>query len=567
MPWLLAFFLRSRFWRARFDMRPSSHAPGGWMIGVGNRGRPVSTLSNLLAAHTALTGAAVAHLQRVVAEWQLLADLSFADFLLWVPVEDTQHSGEHADRGAGPSRAQDRDRRFLCVAQSRPTTTATAHPEDMVGATASASQVPQLERALQDAAMRREDQPRWLRGRSVRREVVPVRVPGDAAQRSSTRGSGEESAGGVVAVLGRDTNLAAPRVPSTLEVSYLAVAADLCQMVADGTFPVAAGRDEGSSTPRVGDGLVRLSSSGRVLYASPNAASAFHRLGRTEELVGADLATVVREVADDAFEAGEAADHLRGALAGTPSQRAELEGHGASAVLRALPLRPRGVPSGALVLVRDVTEVRRRDRALLSKDATIREIHHRVKNNLQTVAALLRLQARRIDAAEAKSALEEAVRRVGSIAIVHETLSGAADEQVGFDEIADRLGRMVTEVSATGEQVRVVRSGSFGVLGSDAATALAMVLTEVLQNAVEHGYGPDEPGRIDLVVTRLVGRLEVTVEDDGRGLPAGFDLDASTNLGLSIVRTLVESELGGRLTVDAAPSGQGARVVVDVPLA
>ncbi|MDF2977778.1 MAG: putative two-component system sensor kinase, partial [Actinomycetospora sp.] len=259
------------------------------MIGVGNRGRPVSTLSNLLAAHTALTGAAVAHLQRVVAEWQLLADLSFADFLLWVPV-DTQRSG------AGPSTRDGRDRRFLCVAQSRPTTTATAHPEDMVGATASASQIPQLERALQDPAVRREDQPRWLRGRSVRREVVPVRVPvGDGAQRSSTVGEGDGAqrsstvgeGDGVVAVLGRDTNLAAPRVPSTLEVSYLAVSADLCQMVADGTFPVAAGRDEGSSTPRVGDGLVRLSSSGRVLYASPNAASAFHRLGRTEELVGA----------------------------------------------------------------------------------------------------------------------------------------------------------------------------------------------------------------------------------------------------------------------------------------
>jgi two-component sensor histidine kinase len=193
-----------------------------------------------------------------------------------------------------------------------------------------------------------------------------------------------------------------------------------------------------------------------------------------------------------------------------------------------------------------------------------------VKNNLQTVAALLRLQARRIDAPEAKSALEEAVRRVGSIAIVHETLSSAADEVVGFDEIADRLGRMVTDVSATGDQVRVVRSGTFGVIGSDAATALAMVLTEVLQNAVEHGYAHEEgvgrTGRIDLVVSRLVGRLEVTVEDDGRGLPPGFDLDASTHLGLSIVRTLVESELGGRLSLAAAASGTGTRVAIDVPL-
>ena len=517
------------------------------MIGVGNRGRPVSTLSNLLAAHTALTGAAVAHLQRVVAEWQLLADLSFADFLLWVPV------------------GEDRERRFLCVAQSRPTTTATAHPEDMVGATASASQVPQLERALQDAAMRREDQPRWLRGRSVRREVVPVRVPGDAAQRSSTRGPGEESAGGVVAVLGRDTNLAAPRVPSTLEVSYLAVAADLCQMVADGTFPVAAGRDEGSSTPRVGDGLVRISSSGRVLYASPNAASAFHRLGRTEELVGADLATVVREVADDAFEAGEAAEHLRGALAGTPSQRAELEGHGASAVLRALPLRPRGVPSGALVLVRDVTEVRRRDRALLSKDATIREIHHRVKNNLQTVAALLRLQARRTPHSEAQEALTESVRRVASIALVHEALAASVDERVDIDEVLDRVLPMMNDLARPDRRVSMRREGEVGVLPAVMATPLVMVVTELVSNALEHGFAERASGSVVIAARRTAAQLEVEVRDDGCGLPETFSLERAPGLGLQIVRTLVDSELAGSLSIRPGEDA-GTRAILGVPL-
>ncbi len=200
-----------------------------------------------------------------------------------------------------------------------------------------------------------------------------------------------------------------------------------------------------------------------------------------------------------------------------------------------------------------------------------------MKNNLQTVAALLRLQARRIDSESARSALEEAVRRVGTIAIVHETLSEAVEEQVDFDDVADRLGRMVTEVSAAGDRVRVRRDGRFGVLPSEVATALAMVLTEVLQNAVEHGYGPSgEPveglpegslrGQIVVTVRRLVGRLHMSVDDDGRGLPAGFDLDGSTNLGLSIVRTLVESELGGQLAVGAAPAGPGTRAAIDIPL-
>jgi two-component system, sensor histidine kinase PdtaS len=221
------------------------------------------------------------------------------------------------------------------------------------------------------------------------------------------------------------------------------------------------------------------------------------------------------------------------------------------------------------VLVRDVTDLRRRDRELVTKDATIREIHHRVKNNLQTVAALLRLQARRIDSEEARSALEEAVRRVGSIAIVHETLSQEVLDEVDFDEIADRLGAMVTDVGAgpdgTHDRPVVRREGSFGMLPNETATALAMVLTELLQNAVEHGYPGGSAGTITVGPERLAGRLRVSVDDDGKGLPEGFDPDTSLNLGLSIVRTLVESELGGQLELRPRPEG-GARAVVDVPL-
>ena len=244
-----------------------------------------------------------------------------------------------------------------------------------------------------------------------------------------------------------------------------------------------------------------------------------------------------------------------------------MESAGVALILRAIPLRPEGEHIGALILVRDVTELRRRDRELVTKDATIREIHHRVKNNLQTVAALLRLQARRMDTPDARAALEEAVRRVGTIAIVHETLSEAVEAHVEFDEIADRLGRMVTDVSGIGQSVRVERTGSFGQLASEAATALAMVLTEVLQNAVEHGYGAGDTGPITLDARRLVGRLHVTVEDDGRGLPEGFDLDA-VNLGLSIVRTLVESELDGQFEMGPAhaPATRGTRVGIDVPV-
>jgi two-component sensor histidine kinase len=240
--------------------------------------------------------------------------------------------------------------------------------------------------------------------------------------------------------------------------------------------------------------------------------------------------------------------------------------------MRALPLLPAGVPIGALVLVRDVTEVRRRDRELLTKDATIREIHHRVKNNLQTVAALLRLQARRVTSPDAKVALEESVRRVASIAIVHETLSMSVDEEVQFDGVVDRIGAAATEVAAPETKVRMRRASPFGVLPAEIATPLAMVLNELLLNAVEHGFpARDEPppgeefGEVVISAHRFRKQLHVSVADNGCGLPPDFDLNSADRLGLQIVRSLASGELRG--SIEMRPrAGGGTEAVLVVPL-
>jgi len=245
---------------------------------------------------------------------------------------------------------------------------------------------------------------------------------------------------------------------------------------------------------------------------------------------------------------------------------AEVEGNGSVVHLRAIPLIVSGQRTGALVLVRDVTELRHRERELLTKDATIREIHHRVKNNLQTVAALLRLQARRVQAPEARDALAEAVRRVGSIAVVHETLSHASEEIVDFDDIAERVIMVAGEVSAAEVPVVPKIIGSFGLLSASMATPLAMVLMELLQNALQHGLAASTgPALLEVSATRESERLCVTVSDNGAGLPAGFDPEATTSLGLQIVRTLVVGELGGRLRFAPRPGG-GTEAMVDLPV-
>ena len=493
------------------------------------------TLSQLVRAQTALGDAALAHLHRVVADWRLLADLSFADLVLYVAT---------------------RDGGWVAVAQQRPTTGPTSLLDDVVGVRAGPVEQTLLATAWREQRICREGDPVWQGDLPVREEAIPVRGPG----------------GQLVAVVARRTNLAATRAPSRLEIAYLRCADDLVQMLFEGRFPFGDTAGEADSSPRVGDGIIRLDEAARVVYASPNALSAYRRLGLTADLHGADLpaTTAALAASDEPVDAAVA-----GVLSGRSPREAEVEVGGAAVQLRVIPLLPGGTRVGALVLVRDVTEVRRRDRALLSKDATIREIHHRVKNNLQTVAALLRLQARRVsEDSAAREALEEAVRRVASIALVHETLAVTLDESVDFDGIADALARGVNDIAAAGAPVRVARSGRFGALPAAVATPLAMVLNELLHNAAEHGYG-DRGGTVELTAQREAAgggddpnaeRLVVTVTDHGAGLPPGFRLEATTRLGLAIVRTLVESELRGSIRLEPAAGG-GTRAVVDVPLA
>jgi two-component sensor histidine kinase len=491
----------------------------------------MSTLSELLAEHTQLTGDAVEHLQRLVAEWQLLADTSFADFLLWIPVEGTALESD-----------------YLCVAQARPTTAPTAHAEDMVAVRAAATENPQLRRAVVEGRICRDEDPRWHLEVPVRTETIPVR-----------------HAGAVIAVLSRDTNLAMPRVPSPLEIAYLGSASDLCQMVADGTFPPRATVAGADTSPRAGDGLIRLDAHGLVAYASPNALSAYHRMGHASDLVGLPLDKATRALAADPFDAAEVAARIGAALQGRNSLQMEVHARGAVMLVRALPLHPRGDAAGALVLVHDVTDLRRRDLALLSKDATIREIHHRVKNNLQTVAALLRLQARRTAIPEARRALAESVRRVNSIALVHETLSASVAERVDLDELVDKVLPAIGDGATAESRAKVRREGSFGTLPAALATPLVLVLTELVHNALAHAFEPGRAGEVVVTARRNAATLDVTVADDGRGLPAGFDVETAGGLGLQIVRTLLESELDSALQVRAR-SGGGTEALIRLSL-
>lgn len=485
----------------------------------------MSTLSDLATRHAALDAADLEWLHLLVGDWQVISDLAFADLVLWLPTSDGD---------------------FIAIAQCRPSTGATVHYDDVVGSRAPDGQRPQLQRSLTEVRAQRSREPRWFGSYAVREEAVPVVREGRA-----------------IAVVARQTNLGGARTPSRLELNYVESADELMGMIGRGEFPATnAPTGPRRGAPRVGDGLIRLNSEGEVLYASPNALSCFHRLGALGDLVGRSLIEVTAELVEHKAPVDESMPLV---VMGRAPWRTDIESKGVALSLRAVPLTERGQRIGAVLLCRDVSELRRRERELITKDATIREIHHRVKNNLQTVAALLRLQSRRMSNPEAREALDEAMRRVATIALVHETLSQTLDESVPFDDLVGRSLRLAADVASAGSSVRTVVSGTFGLVPAEDATALALVLTELVTNAVEHGLSAVGGGTVEVTAEREGQALRVVVADDGGGLPESAG--AGSGLGTQIVSTLVANELRG--SIEWGPregGGRGTQVVLEAVL-
>jgi len=482
--------------------------------------RPVGTLAGIVAEHTDMSAGERDHLSRLVEEWSIVADLALSDLVMWVP---TWNEGG-----------------LVAVAQVRPSTAPTAVPDDAIGRFMPRGRSRQVDQALaygRPIVARTHEQP-WM---PAPVEAYPVRREGR-----------------VIAVIARHAS-AAPRVAGRLEEIYLSSADDLLAMIVQGDFPGEADGGDSVEAPRVGDGVMRLTEAGVVAYASPNAINAMRRLGLAREVIGATLSEIVLRLS---HRPGPVDATLSAVARGRLGGVTDIENNSAVVILRGIPLLRTGQRIGALLFTRDVTDLRRRERALVSKDATIREIHHRVKNNLQTVAAMLRLQARRASTEEAREALAEAELRIAAIAVVHESLSAETGEAVDFDEIVDRILALMRDLAsayATPGSVPVLaREGSWGSLPADLATPLAMAVSELLHNAVEHASATQVTVRLRRADD---GGLHLAVHDNGVGLPDDFSLD-NAGLGLSIVTSLVTGDLLGHCQFLEGP---GTTVAVTVP--
>ena len=491
----------------------------------------MATLAELADQRTTLADPVIDHLLRLTASWSLLSDLSFSDMLLMAKVDDGAEPGEE---------------NFVVLGQMRPNNRSTLLNDDLVGTTQRSESWPLVRltfesgtRIVGEVKVEAVDDviPVWC---------VPVRFDGV-----------------VVAVMVR---LQGPlRGPASLyEQAYLSIFERLCSMVADSTFPYREDDVAGPGMPRVGDGIILIDGTGQVEFATPNATNALHRLGiyasaegHTMRELGLRVRVVERSL-EFAIPAMEEVDR----------------GHDVAILFHCVPLIEHNLVTGVVVLVRDVSDLRQLNRLVLNKEAAVREVHHRVKNNLQTISSLLRLQARRSDEAETRIALQEAERRVRSIAVVHEVLSREPGEEVAFDEIVRSLVLLVEDTVLALHPVEIVVNGELGTLATDLATPLAVALAELLTNAVEHAFtdfGDFDEHHVGVVTLNLYQENDnavAEIRDNGRGLGEEFSLEVPTSLGLSIVRDLIRAQLHGSIEMStvADSEGGGTFVRVVVPL-
>jgi len=461
----------------------------------------------------------------------ILSDLSRSDLLLYVPIAAEE---------------------VLISDQARPRSIFPLYEENLAGKRADVHSAPWVFRALDSTRLHRGVQSGTVHDAPIVREVLPVLG----------------SQGRAIAALSIETNLLAHERHRRRSRVFQRALRQLQVMALRGELT----NVEHLSPFGEHDGIVVVDPQRRIQYMSGIATNLYRRIGHMGNLLRQSvyaIETADAELVDEALNSGtclerEKEEHGRIWLRKVIPLYAHREQWPLS--LRRvpdLPCPPGCVPVGALWTVHDATEARDKERELKAKMAMVQEIHHRVKNNLQAIASLLRLQSRRASSPEVEQALGDTVNRILSVAVVHEFLSYNDASVINLHEVAQRIAdQMAQSVMDPNKHIEFRLTGPSIFLSSQQATACALVINELLLNAVQHGYEQRDVGVVTMDLTDDGEAIAIQIGDDGAGLPSDFDMDEHGGLGLRIVRTLVEGDLKGSFELHGE---RGVRAVVAFP--
>jgi two-component sensor histidine kinase len=439
---------------------------------------------------TTLTAAQIEHLDYIADSLELAADLAHAQATIY---------------------AKARSEGFLViVAQARPNTTFVHRKTSLLGTTVHMSEEPLISRTLDEGDCI-SGQREWALGMLLAMRTYPVYdSSGKIIAAVSFESSSEEVNGEGYAILMETANM------------LLASA------------PVIEDRQHVLRPLSTSDGIIIVDSAGQVLFANAAAAS-IYKIWGAGSIIGRHIyeREVNMRLAQQALKICKPCED-------------EVEAGNMILVQRAIPICDGHQAERVALIVADVTEIKKKEKELLIKSAVIQEIHHRVKNNLQTIASLLRLQSRRTKSQEVKAALRESVNRILSISVVHEFLSQQDAEFIDVAEVAKNILDMVIQNMLEPDfNLQTVFNGHTVILPSEKASSLALVINELIQNSIEHGFVGRHEGVVGVDIETLSDCYKVEIYDNGIGIPPDFTPQSSSSLGLQIVRTLIESDLGG----------------------
>lgn len=474
-----------------------------------------------------LQPADIALLDKIAGDLPIMADLCRADLLLYT--------------SEGEGRVQIR-------AQARPRSSVTLYQDDRVG-DREPEEVLDGFRPLRWGVYRFK--PMVMRGASVARQVFPLRNP----------------RGDLIAVLAQDAYWFAYERHRRRAKAFQQALLEFVWMVIHGRLQ---GATE-LSPFREHDGIMYVDPGGQIRYLSGICAEIYRHIGYRDSLVNwnvGDLDNLDRQMVQDAISTGHAYEqsveegeglYVRKVLPIVSQDLSQWR----RAVRAATPqAQQTWRQRGAFLLIRDATEAVRTQRELESQMAIVREVHHRVKNNLQVIASIMRMEARRAKLEETREALEDGVQRILSVAVVHEFLSQQAEgTTINLREVT---GRIIAQVQKSlippDKAIEVSFSGPDIWLPAERATQCALIVNELVQNAIEHGMARRSQGRIVVELIDQGGGVSMVVTDNGEGLGDGFVLNEKANLGLTLVRSMATRDLRGSFAIES--TGQGTRAVV-----
>lgn len=449
----------------------------------------------LCRRHTDLSEADMEILERYATALQTIADMEEADIFLDCPTRDGD---------------------AIVVAEAKPKNGASAYRSSVVGMMATAEHEPAVARTFRLGVATRQMKAVTQERSNVIQTVEPIR-----------------NYGRVIGVLIREKRDDCQMVSPILHLSE--------QSMQHMTDFIARVVDEHSWLPEcIDEALLIVSNDGVITFRNTLARDLYRKLGYVEDILG------------KRYENFRLIDQVTTRDEELSFTAVELKIGAVYLVFKRIPIHENGIAFA--ILMTDTTFKHEQEQQLILKSVAIKEMHHRVKNNLQTIASLLRLQTRRTDQESTRQVLYDSMNRILAIAATHELLACSGVDEIMLGEVIVHIKNnavrffapqhLALELTVEGDDFRV---------DSDIATSVALVINELLQNSLKYAFTGRESGAIRIIVTYGELYSQIQVIDDGCGFQVSQD--SAKHLGLNIVETLVRDKLHGRLSIQSDSNG------------